>query len=256
MNNGNQPRVSIITAVYNCSTHIEEMINSVINQTYINWELIIVDDHSDDATVEIILNYLKKDNRIVIIKNKSNIGSGLSRNKAIKLAVGKYIAFLDGDDIWAKNKLEIQISLMEKNNWAFSHTSFGYLSESGKKIKDTFHVSKNPVGYYDLLKKTEIGCLTAVYNQKMIGKYYMSHHRRKQDYALWLNILKDEYYSNPIDIELAFYRLTPGSATSKKYKLIIYHFFFLRETQNLSVFTSIYYTLYWVMNGIFKFYIK
>ena len=109
MNNGNQPIVSIVTAVYNCSTHIEESIKSVINQTYTNWELIIVDDHSDDATAEIISNYLKKDNRIVIIKNKSNIGAGLSRNKAIKLAIGKYIAFLDGDDIWAKNKLEIQI---------------------------------------------------------------------------------------------------------------------------------------------------
>lgn len=256
MNTRNYPLVSIITAVYNCSDYIYEMINSVIKQTYDNWELIIVDDCSKDGTDKIIINFVNQDNRIKIIKNKNNLGAGLSRNKAIEFAKGEYIAFLDGDDIWANQKLEIQICLMEKNNWVFSHTSYGYISESGKKIKETFHVSKQPVGYDHLLKKTEISCLTAVYNQKKIGKYYMSHHRRKQDYALWLKILKDGYYSYPIDDELAYYRQRPGSATSKKYKLVVYHLIFLRETQGLSLIASMYYTMYWVFNGIIRYYIK
>ena len=114
------------------------MINSVIKQTYDNWELIIVDDCSKDGTDEIIINFVNEDNRIKIIKNKNNLGAGLSRNKAIEFAKGEYIAFLDGDDIWANQKLEIQICLMEKNNWVFSHTSYGYISESGKKSKTLF----------------------------------------------------------------------------------------------------------------------
>ncbi len=256
MNVKNYPLVSIITAVYNCSDYIAEMIDSVINQTYVDWELLIVDDFSSDGTNEIIIDYVKKDNRVKIIKNESNLGAGLSRNKAIEFAAGKYIAFLDGDDIWANQKLEIQINLMEKNDWEFSHTSYGYISESGKKIKKTFHVSKHPVGYNHLLKKTEISCLTAVYNQDKIGKYYMSHHRRKQDYALWLKILKDGYFSNPIDHELAYYRQRSGSATSKKYKLIINHLVFLKDTQGLSIISSMYYTIYWIFNGIIRYYIK
>ena len=252
----NMPLVSIITPVYNCSDYIPDMIESVINQTYVNWELILVDDNSEDNTHSIISTYSKKDKRIKIIKNETNLGAGLSRNKAIKLAIGDYIAFLDGDDIWLNTKLKIQISLMEKNKWVFSHTSYGYLSESGEKIKSTFRVSKSPVKYYDLLKRTEISCLTAIYNQKLIGKFYMSDHRKKQDYALWLKILKAGYESHPIDIELAYYRQTPNSSTSKKHKLIINHIIFLIKTQNLSVAKSIYYTLHWIYNGIFRYYIR
>ena len=138
----------------------------------------------------------------------------------------------------------------------FSHSSYGYIDHNGKKIKSTFHVSSHPIEYKDLLKRTEISCLTAVYNQELIGKYYMSHHRKKQDYALWLSILKDGILSYPLDKELAYYRQRKGSATSKKYKLIFDHVTFLMETQALGLFKSIYYTLYWMVNGFFRYMIK
>jgi teichuronic acid biosynthesis glycosyltransferase TuaG len=163
---------------------------------------------------------------------------------------------LDSDDIWVPKKLEIQIGFMEKNGWAFSHTSYGYIDPLGNRIKGTFHVSIHPISYTDLLKRTEISCLTAVYNQDKIGKHYLSNHRRKQDYALWLSILKSGVESFPIDMELAYYRIRPNSATNKKYKLILKHIKFLMETQNFSFLKSLYYTSYWMVNGIFRYFIN
>ena len=248
--------VSIVTPVYNNADFVEKTIESVKNQTYDNWEMILIDDKSNDNSLDIINKFASRDSRIKIIKNKNNLGAGVSRNKAIKLARGKYIAFLDGDDIWKENKLEIQIGLMDKNKWEFSHTSYGYITEFGKKLNKTYQVKSQPVGYYDLLKRTDIGCLTAVYNQEMLGKYYMSEHRRKQDYALWLSILKDGFRSFPIEQELAYYRQNPKGATNKKYALIFEHVIFLKDTQNFSILKSIYYTFHWAFNGFVKFYLK
>jgi len=251
-----KPSVSIITPSYNNAKYISQAIESVIKQTFISWEMIIIDDCSTDSSWEIIKQYAKQDKRIKYYKNNKNYGAGITRNKAIKFASGEYIAFLDSDDIWDKKKLEVQINLMSQNKWVFSHTSYGYISEVGEKIKDTFHVSNHPIKYKDLLKRTEISCLTAIYNQNIIGKYFMSEHRKKQDYALWLSILKDGHFSYPLDIELAYYRQRPGSSTSKKYKLIFDHITFLRSTQNFNLPIALYYTIYWAFNGIYRYYLK
>ncbi len=250
------PLVTIVTPVYNSINYVRDSIESVINQTFQNWEMILVDDHSNDGSFELISNIAKIENRIKIIRNKENLGSGLSRNKAIKLANGKYIAFLDSDDLWHNDKLKIQIELMEKNKWSFSHTSYGYISEQGEKIKSTFHVSNHPINYSNLLKRTEISCLTAVYNQRILGKCYMTEHRRKQDYALWLSILKKDIKSQPIDVELAYYRQRSGSATSKKRSLILNHVKFLMETQSMNFIQALYYTLFWMVNGFIRYFIK
>lgn len=248
--------VSIITPIFNCDQFIEEAIKSVIVQTYKNWEMIIVDDFSTDNSLKIIKDFSKKESRIRLIQNKKNNGSGISRNKAIKIASGRYIAFLDSDDIWHKDKLKIQITLMKKNNWCFSHTSYGYISEKGETIKSTFHVSNKPVTYSRLLKRTEISCLTAVYDQELIGKFYMSNHKNKQDYFLWLSILKRGNKSYPIDTELGFYRQRKNSNTNQKSKLLLSHISFLMNTQKMNIFESIYYTSFWVMNGIGRYYFK
>lgn len=249
-------QVTIVTPVYNSIKYIRDSIQSVVNQTFENWEMILVDDFSSDGSLELITNIAKIEKRLKIIQNKKNEGSGISRNKAIKLAKGKYIAFLDSDDLWHKDKLKIQIGLMEKNSWSFSHTSYGYISERGKKIKSTFHVSDYPVKYSNLLKRTEISCLTAIYNQRMLGKCYMSEHRRKQDYSLWLSILKKGVSSHPINLELAYYRQRPDSATSKKSALILNHVKFLMETQSMNFFQALYYTFYWMINGFIRYFIK
>ena len=123
-------------------------------------------------------------------------------------------------------------------------------------LKSTFHVSNHPINYSHLLKRTEISCLTAVYSHEVIGKYYMTEHRKKQDYALWLSILKNGNKSYPIDIELAYYRQTPGSATSKKSRLIINHIKFLMETQSMNLIQALYYTFYWMVNGFIRYFIR
>ena len=252
----NQPLVSIITPSYNSEKYIGETIKSVLNQSYINWELVIVDDCSTDKTWDIIRGYALKDSRIKIHKNEVNSGSGITRNRAIDIARGRYIAFIDSDDIWHKNKLSVQIAFMKENNYCFSHTSFGYIDEFSNKIKHTFRVKKSPVDYKHLLKYTDIGCLTAVFDCSVIGKFYMSEHRRKQDYALWLTILKTGVVSYPIDIELAYYRQSKNSATSNKWSLISKHVVFLMDTQGMNIFASIYYTVYWMMNGFMRYYVK
>ncbi len=254
--NNQKNLVSIITPVYNSSRFLSRMIESVINQTYKNWELIFVDDCSTDNSLEIIKKYQKDDLRINFFTLKNNSGSGIARNLAIEKANGRFIAFLDSDDVWVNNKLDIQINFMLNNKVNFCHTSYGYIDELDNKIKSTFHVSKNPISYLDLLKKTEISCLTAVYDSFEIGKFYMSLHNRKQDYALWLSILKSGVKSHGIDMELAHYRQVKNSATSKKYKLILKHISFLKETQMFSTIKAIYYTGFWVKNGFVRYFIK
>jgi teichuronic acid biosynthesis glycosyltransferase TuaG len=252
----NSDLVSIITPLYNAGLFIAEAYKSVVNQTYTNWEWIIVDDRSTDNSFEIINKLAENESRIIISQNPVNSGSGVTRNKAIEIAKGSIIAFLDSDDTWHPEKLERHVSFMNKNNAAFSHTSYGYIDESGNKIKNTFHVSAKPVSYYDLLKRTEISCLTAMYNAEKIGKFYMSEHKRKQDYALWLSILKSGVNSYGLDEELAYYRQRKGSATSAKYKLILKHFSFLKETQQMNYAQAAYYTSYWLINGFVRYYIK
>jgi teichuronic acid biosynthesis glycosyltransferase TuaG len=248
--------VSIITPLYGSRDFVLKAIQSVKNQTYTNWEMLIVDDCSNDGSIELVEKEISFDKRIKLFKNKNNIGAGPSRNVAIKAASGKYIAFLDSDDIWHCEKLEKQIEFMKKHDALFSHTSHGYIDESGKVIKSTYRVSNNPVNYRGLLKKTEIGCLTAVFDCEMIGKFYMPDLRRKQDYALWLNILKTGIESYPLDEELAWYRQRAVSNTSNKLVLIGGHWTFLREHEKLNFFESCYYLTCWAFGGFVKYFVK
>lgn len=248
--------VSIITPLFNSFPYLQSTAKSIFDQTYSNWEWCITDDCSTDGSWELITKLAQMDTRIKPFRLKKNEGSGVARNNAIERASGRFIAFIDSDDVWSIRKLERHISFMLENEAAFSHTSYGYIDESGNRIKSTFRVSSAPVTYKDLLKRTEISCLTAIYDAKEIGKFYMTEHRRKQDYALWLAILKSGVKSFPLDEELAFYRQRKGSATSKKWSLIIKHIEFLRSTQEFNYFQAIYYTTYWLVNGVIRYYLK
>lgn len=251
-----KPLVSIVTPVYNSAKYLEATLQSVQGQEYENWEHILVDDQSKDASLKILEEWSRNDKRYRIYKNEVNSGSGVARNLAISKAKGKYIAFLDADDLWHPQKLKLHVQYMIENKALFSHTSYGYIDDKGQKIKDTFHVSQQPVSYTDLLKRTEISCLTAMYDAEELGKYFMSEHRRKQDYALWLSILRDGHKSYGLDEELAYYRQHKDSATSNKLSLVKKHFYFLRETQDFGLFSSLYYTFYWLVNGFIRYYLK
>ncbi|AXT57340.1 glycosyltransferase family 2 protein [Aquimarina sp. AD1] len=251
-----KPKVSIITPLYNSERFVAKAIDSVLCQTYENWEMIIVDDCSKDNSIDIVKRFQKKESRIRLFQLEENSGSGIARNKAIEESSGEIIAFLDSDDIWLPKKLELHVNFMLKNDASFSHASYGFINEDGNKINKTYHVSSRPIGYYDLLKRTEISCLTAMYNVKKIGKFYMPNLRRKQDYGLWLSILKTGVKSIPLDEELAFYRQVKGSATNNKRKLIFKHLVFLYKYQKLGVFRTIYYFTWWALNGVKKYYIN
>jgi len=182
--------VSVITPCYNTERFISQCIESVIRQTYNNWEMIIVDDCSKDKSAEIIKQYCKKDSRIKYYKTEKPSGSpAMPRNIAIKRAKGRFIAFLDADDIWLEDKLEKQLPFFEQENVAVVFSGYEKMNEEGKRSNRVVIRKRKVVDYKDLLKTDDVGNTTAVYDTKKVGKVYNIniHH---EDYALWLAILK------------------------------------------------------------------
>ena len=241
--------VSIITACYNSENYISETINSVLNQTYQNWELLIVDDCSTDSTRSLIKKFQNTEKRIKLFQLNENSGAAVARNKAIKEAKGAFIAFLDSDDIWLPKKLELQLEFMISNNYNLTHTSYELIDHQGNSLKKTI-VPAKILGYKDMLYSNKIGCLTAIYNQSKIGKKYMPLLRKRQDYALWLKILKTGEKAYGLAEVLSQYRNTENSISNNKLNLIKWNWKLLREVENLSFIKSVYYLS---CNIIFKF---
>jgi glycosyltransferase involved in cell wall biosynthesis len=238
--------VSIITPSYNSSKFISQTIESVLAQTYQDWEMIIVDDASPDNSNKIIEKYIQKDTRIKLIKLKKNSGPAVARNTAIEEASGRFIAFLDADDLWLPEKLEKQINFMERNNYFLTYSSYNLISENNKNLNKTI-IAPKKINYHMLLKSNKIGCLTAIYNAEELGKIYMPLINKRQDYGLWLKILKKIDYAYGIEEVLATYRILNNSISSNKINLLKYNYRLFREHEKLSVQKSIYYLL----NNIF-----
>jgi glycosyltransferase involved in cell wall biosynthesis len=236
-----QPLVSIIMPAYNAERHIAESIESVISQTYNNWELLITDDRSSDATQQIINEYAINDSRIKLFINEQNGGAGVARNNSIKQANGRFIAFLDADDQWLPEKLTTQISFMLKNNYAFTFTAYQKLES--ETLKGTVTPPQFTT-YNKLLGSNVIGCLTAVYDSKELGKHYMPLIRKRQDMGLWLNILKQTPKAYSIPDILALYRVDSGM-TQNKFKILKWQWDLYRKVIGLGLFkTSIYFCSY------------
>lgn len=211
--------VSIITPTYNSSKYIEETIRSIINQTYTNWELLITDDCSSDNTLQIIEAFQAKDKRIKVFKLKTNSGAGVARNNSIRKASGKFIAFCDSDDKWLPNKLEKQINFLHKNNQPFTYSSYKVIDESGI-FKEVITCPKK-VTFQKMLRNNYVGCLTAIYDSEKLGKMYMPEIRTRQDWVLWLNILKTIKTAKGITEPLAIYTDRSNSISSNKIKLLV-----------------------------------
>lgn len=211
--------VSIITPVYNAEKFVGETIKSVLNQTYTNWEMILVDDCSNDDSQKIINGFAEKDNRIKYIRLEKNSGAAVARNTALEIAKGRYIAFIDSDDLWEPNKLEKQIKFMEENKIGFSFTSYSLIDENGNDLNKLVTVPYK-VSYDDLLKNTIIGCLTVIINKDIIGDFRMPLVRAGQDTATWLSILRKGFEAYGINEPLAKYRKVSGSISSNKIKAL------------------------------------
>lgn len=243
------PLVSIITANYNAQKFITTCIDSVINQTYTNWELLVVDDCSNDNSLNIIKEFIKKEPRIKLIKLDSNVGAAKARNSAIKIAKGAFIAFLDSDDSWLSNKLELQIAFMLKRDIAFSFSSY-YSYNEQKKDRKTIN-SLPIITYKKLLSKNYIGCLTAVYSVEKLGKIYMPNILKRQDWALWLKITKNGNPAYGIKEPLANYTRRESSLSSNKLDLLKYNWQVYRDIEGLTLLQSLYYFTFLVLKKIF-----
>jgi glycosyltransferase involved in cell wall biosynthesis len=243
--------VSIITPLYNSSKFIEECIASVLSQTYQNWEMIMVDDKSTDDTIEVVRKITNGDVRFTLIELEENIGSGLARNKAIAAAKGRYIAFLDSDDMWLPNKLKTQIEFMNSNNLAFTYTSYDLLNYKNINI-GTFK-TKSLITYSELLKTNCIGCSTVIYDTKFLGKRYFNELRTRQDYVLWLSILKEVKYTKGISEPLSIYRIRKESISSNKRSAILQVWYVYRKIEKLNLIKSLYYFTHYAINGIKKY---
>lgn len=241
--------VSIIMPAYNVAGFITKTIESVLSQSFSNWELIIVNDCSTDSTANVIAVYLK-DSRIKLINNVRNLGGAGSRNVAIEAASGRYLAFLDADDIWTPNKLEKQIAYMNENNLGFSFSGYSTMSEDDVAI-DAIEVP-NVVNFKKLLKHNYIGCLTAVYDTKPFGKIYMPMVRKRQDFALWLELLKHFDYAYGLNENLGFYRIRAGSLSSSKMDAFKYYWRILREVGMCNVFSASYNIICYLMIVVLK----
>lgn len=216
-----QELVSIITPCYNSAAYIGQMIESIQAQTYNNWELLITDDCSTDNSKEVVMSYADKDSRIKYFELKQNSGAGIARNNSIEKASGRFIAFCDSDDMWKPTKLEKQLRFMKENNYEFCHCYTLVVDENNnivglnKKPKRVSFRSTRIINY--------IGTSSVVYDTKRIGKFYMKPIRKRQDFALWLDILQATKYAYCIEEPLFIYRYTPGSISSNKFKLFKYH---------------------------------
>jgi teichuronic acid biosynthesis glycosyltransferase TuaG len=252
MQNNPHPKVSIITPCYNSSTFVSNCINSVLSQSFQNWEHIIVDDCSNDESVASIKAYSGVDSRIRLIKHKHNRGAAASRNTAIGKARGRYVAFLDADDMWLPEKLDIQLGLMEKNNWAFCFSDYSIVDADGNIIKDHVGVPYR-IDYRGLLKNTVIGCLTVVIDSHKIGDLRMPEELRSgQDYALWYRILRTGMVAYGIDSVMAQYRVVPGSVSYNKVNAARRMWRLYREYENINVLLSSWYFLNYSINAIRK----
>ena len=241
--------VSIITPSYNSSRFIEECIDSVLSQTYDNWELLIVDDCSSDNSCEMIRKY--NDNRISLIELEKNIGAAEARNIALRKAKGKHIAFLDSDDLWESQKLEKQISFMETEDIAFSFSTYQPISEDGSRLHSIINAPKI-VTYSSYLKNTIIGCLTVVINREKTGDFEMPNIRSSHDMALWLLIMRRGFDAYGLDENLARYRIVSASNTASKWHAAKDVWKIYREVEKLSFFYSSWCFLNYAFNALIK----
>lgn len=241
-------RVSIIMPAYNCERFIAEAIRSVQAQTHTDWELLAVDDCSKDNTGKIIKEFAENDGRIKYIKNDANIGAAASRNKAIDAAVGRYIAFLDGDDVWESQKLERQLSFMEANGSVFSCTDYKKIDENSAPLGIV--ISAIDVDYEGLLKRCP-GNSTVIYDAEKLGKYKVAPIRNREDYLMWLNIIKKAKRLCGMHEALGSHRVGMKSLSSNKIRLVKYHWRIYRNIERLSFFKSVWLTGFWIFRGVF-----
>ncbi|WP_138858860.1 glycosyltransferase family 2 protein [Exiguobacterium mexicanum] len=243
--------VSVIIPTYNSFDTIEETLNSVLNQTYKYLEVILVDDCSTDDTVIKLKEFEERDSRVNVISLSNNSGAAVARNYGLDEASGQYVAFLDADDIWVPNKLELQIDFMQTNNYSFTFTNYTRINENNVLINEVFVPSK--LTYNDLLKNTVIGCSTVMIDKNVIGDFRMPLLKKGQDTATWLQILKKGTVARGYSKgSLTAYKVRKGSLSSNKISALKRTWYLYRHHEQINFIKSIYFFSYYVINAVYR----
>ncbi|MDN6730692.1 MAG: glycosyltransferase family 2 protein [Atopostipes suicloacalis] len=232
----NNDLISIIMPTYNAVKYISETIESILDQTYENWELIIVDDCSVDETISVIGSYT--DDRIRLVKLSENKGAAIARNTALQKVSGKYIAFLDSDDLWHKDKLNKQLKFMQKNNYLFTSTDYAEINESGEETGKV--IKSHPKLDYNGVLKYCPGNSTVMYNAEKLGIFFIPDIKRRNDFVMWLQVIKKAEHIYGLPEILTYYRVREGSLSKDKKKLIKYQWKVYRNIEKLPLVKSIF----------------
>ena len=243
--------VSVITPTYNCAKFIAETIESVQAQTYENWEMVIVDDCSTDDTKAIVDAYIAKDSRVKYHCLEENSGAAVARTKAMELAQGEFMAFCDSDDLWMPDKLARQLAFMAETGHAFTCTAYEQMDEESKSL-DRVIKTVTKTDYNRLLLDCPVGNSTVMYNVGVMGKFQVPNIRKRNDDALWLQMLKKEKYIWGMPDVLMRYRIRSNSISSNKLKVIKYHWILYRQIEHLSVLRSAFHICWWCFLKVFK----
>lgn len=246
-------KVSIITPLYNAEMYILATAQSVLNQSYTNWEWIVVNDCSSDNSVKLVESLASCDPRIKLIHNSTNLKTAQTRNKGIREASGRFICFLDSDDLWHPEKLKNQVEFMLKNDYEFTFHAYKKFRESFENRGATIPVP-DCVDYRDLLKTNSIACLSAMYDAKKLGKVYMPDgYKAREDYLCWLSILKRGYRAYGFNKPLGFYRILPRSYSANKLEAARNQWLLYRNHEKLNLVDCCINFSFYALNGFIKY---
>lgn len=242
--------ISIIIPVYQAERFIEETIKTIKEQKYKNWEAIFVDDNSKDNSVKILEKEVSE--KIKLIRLEKNSGPAIARNRGLEESKGRYICFLDADDLWNNEKLGKQLEFMKHKNCAFSYTSFYYINQEGKKCSRKVEIPEK-LDYENALKDTRILTIGAMFDLEYIDKELLKMPNIElEDMATWWNILKNGYVAYGLNEPLAYYRKVKGSRGYNKIKSAKNRWKLYRKNEKINIAKSIYYYIFYLSNSIKK----
>lgn len=244
------PTVSIITPCYNASKYIQQTIESVLAQTFQDWEWIITDDQSTDNSVEIIRQF--NDDRIILIESATNGGAGHARNQSLEKATGRFITFLDADDYWSPSFLEEMVNFMQENKSELAYSNYARCNENLEPQIDDFKAD-TVVTFSNLLKTCRLSLLSSMYDSQRVGKEYFPEGSKREDHVMWLNLLKKIPEGKPYPKTLAKYRMHESSVSRNKKNIIIDQYLVYKDHMHYSTVKSLYYTANWALNGFMKY---
>lgn len=245
-------RVSVIVPVYNVERYIDKTLESIFSQTYKNIEIVLVDDCSKDNSAKIIAKYKKSHPEIIYFRQPKNMGAGAARNKALELAAGQYVAFLDSDDLWLPEKTKRQLRLMKKTKSPFSYTAIEMIDENGKILKTKRNI-KEICDYKYLLHNTIIATSSVIVDRTVYGDFRMPLRRGGQDYATWLMLLRNGVVAYGINHALVKYRVSRNSLSSNKFKSIKQVWEIQTKDENINKIVAVYNVCCFMINALRKY---